>query len=297
MVEAHRLATQDGVSKQGGVLKHEHKRSRTRKYQLDQGVAELLTAAELAIPKRVSKRIPKQKAGTLQSMPPQQWVSALRAATAARLKASAELAARLGTNQDAHERLDDAWRGLPAPDGSRALRFAADGRVAFDERAMSAMRLGGVLDAMQRAGLTASRLVALANRLAAGYEVASDLALLDALPSVDLAAANLTPAAFIIESAAPLRTVVEAMWCVGEGSSGLLIPPEVVVAALSIGAMLATRLRMSPDAAAIAAIGDAFESGAIDAGELAIVRALPAQYLRSVASGRHWGVFAQYRDA
>lgn len=190
----------------------------------------------------------------------------------------------------------------PAQIASNARRRAArlqtkadDEAPRVDRKAMALLRLSGVFDAMQRAGLTAPRLVALADRLVSGLDVASDCALLDALPALDLHAANLTPAAFIIERAAPLRVVVATFRQMGIGDSDLLIPPAVAQAGQFAGRALKRRLQTLPNAATLAWIGESLRRGAVDAGELALVRALPAVYLRGKAQHRHWQVFAQHR--
>lgn len=167
--------------------------------------------------------------------------------------------------------------------------------VTASEPAMASIRLRGAFDAAQRGPLSGPKLERLAERITAGTTTDADHDLLEAFDPDDLAAANLTPAAFVVARADIWRVFACHAAAPDETPDGDAIPCAAAAIRCATAA-LGTYLRAMPSEDDLEEVGARIIGGTCTPGDLALTRALPGAFLRSHATDAHWRVMVSYRD-
>ena len=160
---------------------------------------------------------------------------------------------------------------------------------------MASTRLHGVLDAAVRGPLTVGQLVGAARRAQAATAGAIECDLLDALPASDLATMQMTAINFVSLALAPVADVQAATQATDQAPEAAALHWATQGMRTAADA-LAARLQALPDAIALEVMGDQLFGGPPSAADLALLRAIPGPHLRTHAIGRHFAVFADYRQ-
>ena len=164
-----------------------------------------------------------------------------------------------------------------------------------DLRSMASTRLHGVLDAAVRGPLTLGQLVGVARRAQAATAGANERDLLDALSASDLATVQMTAINFVLLALARVAGVQAATRATDQAPDAATLH-RATQAMRTAADTLAARLHALPDAAALEAMGDQLLGGPPSAADLAVIRAIPGSHLRAHSTGRHFALFADYRQ-
>jgi hypothetical protein len=159
---------------------------------------------------------------------------------------------------------------------------------------MAGIRLRAALDAALRDGLNAGDLLALADRIASSDATDGDAMLMGALDIGDLAAVKMGAATFLMVYAAAFRTVAAVMRATPTGTTEPILRAAGVVR--DAAAILPDRLQELPDDDDLDAIGRRILRGHQTPADLAVVRAIPAPYLRACTVVEHWRAMVSYRN-